>query len=469
MDLTETKLNKISQLAFDDIDLPDPFLREAYVQSVRHNVMAAEKPQFYEGYFSVCVDGKYHGGDDGITFPGLDWGQILEALLWLGQFPKVLAAWNYVKQFVRDDGKVPFVISPRDAGRGQYEKNGARFEHWCPGNPLQMLANVTMLQVADAICRHTCDKAWLRREAPLLQKVVRWVETALMTKDYLIGGSGFYSERPIRYAYDGIAQCYTCETLRRVSTLFAWIDRPDFAEHCRQTADGIASAFRRFFWTGERFAEYLHPERGAIAFHGYTDVDWAAIATVIADAEQTAILWPQLKNNYDFYYDNMPTGIATRPDAYEPWEWEGTDRNDLAAMGRVWYLEAWARARMCDADGLVDSLRRVAEYGKKRDWYWLERYYSPITGDVGIGYHIDTYLEYPANLIRIVNEFVLGIRLDLDGSITLNPCVTETMWQQGFGRILSLPGRRIPFFCHKKNLFVEGPHNAAIKMMSNEK
>ena len=37
----------------------------------------------------------------------------------------------------------------------------------------------------------------------------------------------------------------------------------------------------------------------------------------------------------------MPTGIATQPETYEAWECG--DRMDLAAMGRVWYLEAWTR------------------------------------------------------------------------------------------------------------------------------
>ena len=48
--------------------------------------------------------------------------------------------------------------------------------------------------------------------------------------------------------------------------------------------------------------------------------------------------------NEAFYYGGMPTGIVTRPETYEDWEFTHPDRHDLAAMGRVWYLEAWARA-----------------------------------------------------------------------------------------------------------------------------
>ncbi|HBG28943.1 MAG: hypothetical protein A2Y10_03555 [Planctomycetes bacterium GWF2_41_51] len=452
MNFSETGLNKIRQLSFDEVYLPDSLLTEAYVQSARNNVMAAEKPQFYEGFFSVCVDGKYHGGNDGITFPGLDWGQIMEALLWLGQNKKVLASWNYVKQYVRSDGKVPFVISPLDAGRGQFEKNGALFEHWCPGNPLRMLANVTMLQVADAICHHNLDKDWLKNESSMLQRIVNWLEAELITKDYLVEGAGFYAERPIRFAYDGIAQCYTADTFSRIAELFKWIGFDQFSDHCKKIAGKIAEAFQKHFWIGDRFAEYIHPDRGQIAFHGYTDVDWAAIATGIATPKQMKILWPNLKNNQDFYYADIPTGISTNPQSYEPWEWEGTDRNDLAAMGRVWYLEAWARYRMKDSQGLIQSIHKVAEIGKKRNWYWRERFYSPLTGDVGIGYNIDTYLEYPANLIRIMNQFVLGIRRELDSSITVNPCATDDMWQKGFGRFFLHQGHQIPLFYYKGKL-----------------
>ena len=35
---------------------------------------------------------------------------------------------------------------------------------------------------------------------------------------------------------------------------------------------------------------------------------------------------------------------ASRPETYEDWEMQGIDRYDLAAIGRVWYLECWARA-----------------------------------------------------------------------------------------------------------------------------
>ena len=157
--------------------------------------------------------------------------------------------------------------------------------------------------------------------------------------------------------------------------------------------------------------------RESLASHGLTDVDWSAIALGIADRKQTDILWPGLKNEKLFYYGGMPTGITTKPDSYEKWEYEYPDNQDLASMGRVWYLEALARTRMKDAEGLIESIRIVCEEGKNHDYYWKERYNS--SG----GYGAEKYNEYPANLIRIVQRCLFGIEYGLDGTLYIKPTV----------------------------------------------
>ena len=60
-----------------------PDLHEAYLQAAERNVLRALNPGVFFGYFSVCADGQGHGGNT--TYPGLDWGQSAEALLWLGR------------------------------------------------------------------------------------------------------------------------------------------------------------------------------------------------------------------------------------------------------------------------------------------------------------------------------------------------------------------------------------------------
>ena len=390
----------------------EPELAEAYRQCADKSILAALNPKIFFGYFSVCADtSQGHGFDT--TFPGLDWGQSAEALLWLGRTTEVLASWNYVKGFLREDGLIPFAIVPGQAGTTAQMKlpksdkeypfvvapNGGAYSHWFPGNPLMMLANVTVIQMADAIFRHTKDEAWLAAQLPFLRRVTDWM-VQQVTPAGLVRGGGFYVERPPRLEHDGLTQCYTADAFRLAARLTG-------ESSYGAVADRITTCFRQKFWAGDHCVEYINAEHGAISHHGLTDVDWAAIATGLATPEQVKILWPQLRVNPDFVYNGIPTGISTRPETYEDWEMLFLDRHDLAAMGRVWYVEAWARFVMGDREGLLESLRQVARVGRENNWYWRERYYSERSGDLG-SYRINTYCEYPANFIRIVHRFVLS-------------------------------------------------------------
>ncbi|HND63003.1 MAG TPA: hypothetical protein PLB90_16110 [Opitutaceae bacterium] len=390
----------------------EPELAEAYRECADRNVLAALNPKIFFGYFSVCADPSQGHGHD-TTFPGLDWGQSAEALLWLGRRAEVLASWDYVKTFLREDGLLPFAIVPGQAGTTvqmklpqkdesypfTVEKNGGAYCHWFPGNPLLMLPNVTFLQMADAIVRHTGDRAWLAAQVPILRRVADWM-TRQVNAEGLVRGGGFYIERPTRLDHDGVTQCYTAHAFRLAAQL---VGEPAYLA----VADRITAAFRTRFWAGDHCVEYINPEHGPISHHGLTDVEWAAIATGLATPEQVKVIWPKLQHERDFIYEGIPTGISTRPETYEDWEMLFLDRHDLAAMGRVWYVEAWARHVMGDRAGLLESLRQVARVGKANGWYWRERYYSERSGYLG-SYKINTYCEYPANFIRIVHRFVLG-------------------------------------------------------------
>lgn len=390
-------------------DLP-PDIAEAFRASAEKNVLAALNPNVFFGYFSVCADGLGHGNNT--TFPGLDWGQSAEALLWLGCKAEVLASWEYVKGFQREDGLVPFAIIPDSAGRTvescgypmTVNPDGSLFQHWVPGNPLRTLANVTFLLLADAIFAQTTDHEWLATQTPSLLLAADWLHTQI-NEDGLMHGGGFYIERPTRLEFDGVNQCYSSHAFTQAALLFDAVGESAPAARCREGAARLTVAFREQFWAVDHCVEYIHPEHGPISHHGLTDVDWAAVATGVGSADQIATLWPQLKDNSDFIYNGIPTGISTRPETYEDWEMQEIDRHDLAAMGRVWYLECWARARMGDQAGIRRSIQKVAEVGRADDWSWRERYYSERTGDLG-RYHFARYCEYPANLIRIVHRFL---------------------------------------------------------------
>ena len=86
--------------------------------------------------------------------------------------------------------------------------------------------------------------------------------------------------------------------------------------------------------------------------HGLSDVNWAAIAFGLAESDHIARLWPQLMNDTGFWVGEMPTQIVTRPFTYEPGNCTSrcpfpvmSPLHDIAAMGRVWYLEALACQR----------------------------------------------------------------------------------------------------------------------------
>lgn len=390
--------------------LNDPLLTEAYQQAAQRSVLAALNPSVFFGYFSVCADGGGHGGNT--TYPGLDWGQSAEALLLLGREAEVLASWDYVMPFQREDGLFPFAILPDSAGQTvtvmddyplTIERNGGIYRHWVPGNPLRILANVTVILTAGAIYGRTGGVEWLRAQSHALRRAAAWLAEQVSDRGW-VAGAGFYVERPTRIEYDGVAQCMCAHAFGVAAELAAACGEVTDASHWWRLQARIAAAFRTDFWAGTHCVEYIHPERGPISHHGLTDVDWAAIATAAAAPEQVAVLWPQLRECAGFLYGGMPTGISTRPETYEDWEMQGVDRHDLAAMGRVWYLECWARSRMGDREGIVASLRRVAEVGRANDWYWKERYHPPGGGKTAGD--MNKYVEYPANLIRIVHRFL---------------------------------------------------------------
>jgi hypothetical protein len=229
------------------------------------------------------------------------------------------------------------------------------------------------------------------------------------------------------------------DAFRRLADLNEIAGDAEAANRFRGLANRIESNFQTKFWAGDHFAEYIHPQHGAISNHGLTDTDWTAIAMHVATDSQQAALWPQLQHEMKFRYAGVPTGIATMPETYEAWEFSHNDRMDLAAMGRVWYIECHARANMGDADGLADAIRAVCKVGRENGYYWRERY------NAEGGFGVEKYCEYPANLIRVVRRFVMGVDYRLDGSIALSPNVPADYWEKGFGQALAWRGRELSY------------------------
>ena len=432
------------QSASSALVLPDRLIVEAYERAARQNVLAAVNPRVFPGYWSVCADGRGFGY--GNTYPSLDGHQMTDALLWLGQAEVAKANWDYVRTFQRDDGALPIAILPEQAGKkigpagytAEVGANGGLYRHWVPGNPLAALAGPTYIQNADVIYRRALDRQWLAAQIDSINRAADFL-ARLTAKDGSVRGGGYYVERPSRLECDGVTQPHAADAFRRAAALNRLAGRRRAAERYEDLARRIERNFVEKFWLKDHFAEYLHPQRGLVGNHGLTDADWAALAFGIATPEQVAVLWPRLRHEGRFYYGGMPTGISTAPETYEEWEFSYPDRMDLAAMGRVWYLECAARARMGDGEGLVDCIRRVCRAGRDAGYYWRERY-----GAKG-GYGAEKYCEYPANLIRIVQRFLLGVELGLDGLLTVAPVVPAEFWERGFGQRLEWRGRELDY------------------------
>ncbi len=456
------------------LDLPDQEIVSAFEKAAKQNVLAAVNDSVFFGYFSVCADGQGFGY--GNTYPSLDGHQMSDALLWLGESAVVKANWDYVLTFQKPDGSLPLAILPAQAGRAighpgaqaTVEANGGLYHHWVPGDPLRALAGPTLIQNADVIYRFTQDRQWLIKQMPAVNRSAEHL-ASLTTAQGAVAGAGYYVERPCRQEYDGVAQCHAIDAFRRLALLNHEIGAEATAQRFQNLAGLIEGHFRSMFWQKDHFAEYIHPQHGLIDRHGLTDVNWCALALSAADRQQAALLWPLLKNEYRFYYGAMPAGIATLPDTYEAWEFTFPDQMDLAAMGRIWYLEAGARANRQDGPGLLNSILAVCREGEKNGYYWRERY-----REQG-GYGAQKYCEYPANLIRIVERFLLGVELQLNGSLCLAPTVPESYWILGFGQTLCLRDWQLQYrmqqdqisgtFCGDSDLtlWIQMPEKAAGK------
>jgi hypothetical protein len=138
---------------------------------------------------------------------------------------------------------------------------------------------------------------------------------------------------------------------------------------------------------------------------GLSDVNWAAVTFDMVADRKLELLWARLLGEPGFWPADMPTLIVTKPFSYEKWEYTksvdcpGDPLNDVAAMGRVWYLEAAACRRMKAYERLVESTRKVCRAAK--DGYWRERYHPKPDGSVSAD-GTRKYCEYAAVLVRVV-------------------------------------------------------------------
>lgn len=412
--------------------IKDADIRAGVEAAIQNNILPAATQTAYPGHFLITADGVPYGIDT--TWPGLDSWQMAGAYLLLGRTRLVLDYFDYVRASQRKDGNIPFAVFPemrannaclrglkwpddvfsytppqRDGlptSSQQTRKWIGLFQHWQNmGDPLTTLGPVCYILTAAEIFDTKPPQNWLLERMASIEKAARHL-LSRKSKNGLISGSGFYTEQPPRYKWDGLTQCFVIYALRelaRISSAAGYNARSDWWPN--EAASDLTNSFIAEFWRGDHFGEYIHPDHGLVDSHGLSDVNWAAVAFGVATDEQLKTLWPRLVEAKEFWWADMPTQAVTKPFAYADWElnfWApcpAPPLNDVAAMGRVWYLEAMACKRMKAHDRLVESVRKVCRAAM--DGFWRERYHPQNDGTVK-AYGAAKYCEYPAVLVRLV-------------------------------------------------------------------
>lgn len=411
----------------------DPEIRAGVAAAITKNLIPAAVEEAYPGHFNISADGSGYGG--WATWPGLDSWQMAGAYLLLGKTRIVLDYFEFVTASQRKDGNIPFAIFAGDTrpdggflsglkfpddlftykppkreglpASSQETRQWMRlFTHWQPkAEPLSTLGPVCYVLTAAEIYDVTRDKTWLKEHLPAVEATAKYLASRT-TANGLVAHSGFYLELPPRYGWDGVAQCYVIHAYRELARLFGEAGDAARAESWGNEATKLAKAFVENFWREDHFGEYVHQERGLVDSHGLSDTNWAAVAFGIASDAQLKTLWPKLTKDEGFWWGGMPTLTVTKPFSYETWEYheqvpmEISPVLDVASMGRVWYLEALACARMNAHERLIDSTRRVCA-AAKADGFWRERY-LPQPDKTSTPARSAKYCEYPAVLLRVV-------------------------------------------------------------------
>jgi hypothetical protein len=410
----------------------DTEIRAGVEAAVFKNLLPAATERVYPGHFTINADGGGYGSDS--TWPGLDSWQMIGPYLHLGRTRLVLDYFDFVRASQRKDGNIPFAIfngNTRPGGclRGlKYpddlftyrppQRDGlpassretrqwiGLFEHWqTKGFPLSTLAPVCYVLSAAEIFDAIRSRSWLKERLGSVESAAQFL-LSLRQASGLIGGSGFYIEAPPREGCDGVTQCYAVQAFRQLARLFRAAGEKNKEAAWSGHAEKQAQAFVEFFWREDHFGEYVHPQHGLVDTHGLSDVNWAAVAFGLADRRRLNRLWPRLVGDLGFWAGDMPTQIVTKPFAYEDWELRRSPDcpadplNDVAAMGRVWHLEALACQCMKAHARLVDSARKVCR-AAKGEGYWRERYHLKPDGTVSPD-GSQKYCEYAAVLARVV-------------------------------------------------------------------
>lgn len=178
--------------------------------------------------------------------------------------------------------------------------------------------------------------------------------------------------------------------------------------------------------------------------HGMTDTNFAVLGFGISPPERAKSVWDYFQAHEAAFYEvdglRAPTWIAEKAESYTPADLnKRAPYKDCVAMARIWRYDALMRQRMRDGEGIYRTITYANTLYDRPSGggagFFAERYglgrFQP--GDEA-QYTVAKYTEYPA----VYNSFIaqqtlLGVDVDVRGTITIDPCVPADWYKQGFG------------------------------------
>jgi hypothetical protein len=179
--------------------------------------------------------------------------------------------------------------------------------------------------------------------------------------------------------------------------------------------------------------------------HGMTDTNFAMVAFGEASKEHADLVWKHFKANEAAFYEvnglRAPTWIAEKAISYGQGDLnKRAPRKDCVAMGRTWRYDALMRQRLGDGEGIYNTITYAnilydrpsgGGVGVFSERYGLGRFQP---GDEGQA-TVPAYSEYPAVYnSTVVQQTLLGLDVDVWGTIHIDPCVPRDWYTKGFGQ-----------------------------------
>jgi hypothetical protein len=178
--------------------------------------------------------------------------------------------------------------------------------------------------------------------------------------------------------------------------------------------------------------------------HGLTDSSVAMVAFGVAQGARAESVWRHFRQKESAFYEvnavSAPTWIAERAETYGPSELNRrAPHKDCVAMARTWRYDALMRHRFGDGDGLLRTLGFANTLydrpsgggpGLFAERYGLGRFQP---GDEAQA-TVPAYAEYPAVYnSTVVQQALLGLDVEVDGTVVIEPCVPRGWYDAGFG------------------------------------